>query len=180
MSLRSACILLLASAAVGAAVAQDCTPLGDVVADKGLDTLGAVAGAVSEAGSEDRAAGIASALGSEPVGAVVFAPTEEAFGNALAFLNTTPEDLLGPDGINTAASILDFHIHLPDEADFMDGITMADDNSTVAGPCNNASVVESAPVCSGMAYVIDTVLLPGGFCEDDNAEDAPEEGEGEE
>lgn len=77
-------------------------------------------------------------------------------------------------------SILDFHIHLPDEADFMDGITMADDNSTVAGPCNNASVVESAPVCSGMAYVIDTVLLPGGFCEDDNAEDAPEEGEGEE
>ena len=103
MSLRSACILLLASAAVGAAVAQDCTPLSDVVADKGLDTLGAVAGAVSEAGSEDRAAGIASALGSEPVGAVVFAPTEEAFGNALAFLNTTPEDLLGPDGINTAA-----------------------------------------------------------------------------
>jgi hypothetical protein len=104
--------------------------------------------------------------GTEDVGFVGFGPTDEAFQNLFDALNVTAEDMLGPDGIATTADVLNIHGGVPGDLD--DGsfgiVTASPDGTTAIGPCNNATILSDGPVCSGMAYVVDTVLLPAEFC----------------
>jgi len=100
----------------------------------------------------------------------VFAPTEEAFANALEALGVTAEELLAnPD----LASILTYHV-VPGKVLAADVVTLAGtDVATVNGATvaitvdgdtvkvNDATVVQTdIEASNGVIHVIDTVLLP--------------------
>ena len=101
----------------------------------------------------------------------VFAPTEEAFAEALAALGMTPADLLGNTELLTA--VLTYHV-LPLEAPAevvatLDGrsvatvngaeVTVTIDGGTVL--VNDATVVATdIEASNGIIHVIDTVLIP--------------------
>ncbi|MFN3219277.1 MAG: fasciclin domain-containing protein [Acidimicrobiales bacterium] len=100
----------------------------------------------------------------------VFAPTEEAFADALEALGVTAEELLADPNL---ASILTYHVvpgNVPaadvvgldgQEVETVNGatVTIGVDGETVT--VNDATVVQTDILASnGVIHVIDTVLLP--------------------
>ena len=148
----------------------------EVLQRAGLNTLLAVVQAAAEADA-DFASGVAPLLGEEAAGLMAFAPTDAAFDNLFAALNTT-----GPDLLNTSMplviDVLKYHVS-PDMLDestlaeistLLPGETLMADEQMVEAACSNATVAAGlfgpgVETCSGMAYVIDAVLLPSTVCE---------------
>ena len=99
---------------------------------------------------------------------MVFAPTDAAFEGLFAALNTTAEALLN-SSMPLVIDVLKYHVS-PDMLDeatleqiatLLPGETLLADEQMVEAACSNATVsVGPVETCSGMAYVIDHVLLP--------------------
>lgn len=115
------------------------------------------------------AADLATTLSDETVEYTVFAPTNEAFENALEALDLTKDELLASEDL---AGILTYHV-VEGEAlssDLSDGqelttvngeiltVSIMDDGSVMVG---EATVVTAdVDASNGVVHVIDTVLLP--------------------
>ena len=186
---RSLATVAVAGALVLAACGDDSSDSSTPVADDASteqaesdseemsDELGTIVDVAVEAGSFEtlvaavQAAGLVETLSGEgPY--TVFAPTDEAFGQALDTLGITAEDLLGDT--DTLTSILTYHV-LAGEVDAatainLDGQSAATVNgaeiaiSVVDGSVviNDSATVVSADVAAsnGIIHVIDAVLLP--------------------
>ena len=154
----------------------------EVLQSAGLNTLLAVVQAAAEADA-DFASGVAPLLGEEAAGLMAFAPTDAAFDALFAALNTTGPELLNasmplvidvlkyhvsPDMLDLpgVASVLGDESALAEISTLLPGETLMADEQMVAAACSNATVA-AGPVetCSGMAYVIDAVLLPSTVCQ---------------
>ena len=99
-------------------------------------------------------------------------PTDAAFDNLFAALNTTGPDLLNAS-MPLVIDVLKYHVS-PDMLDesalaeistLLPGETLMADEQMVEAACSNATVAAGlfgpgVETCSGMAYVIDHVLLP--------------------
>ena len=154
------------------AMEKNCTTVPEVLQSAGLNTLLAVVQAAAEADA-DFASGVAPLLGEEAAGLMAFAPTDAAFDALFAALNTTGPELLNAS-MPLVIDILKYHVS-PDMLDesalaeistLLPGETLMADEQMVAAACSNATVA-AGPVetCSGMAYVIDAVLLPSTVCQ---------------
>ena len=150
---------------------KNCTTVPEVLQSAGLNTLLAVVQAAAEADA-DFASGVAPLLGEEAAGLMAFAPTDAAFDTLFAALNTTGPDLLNAS-MPLVIDVLKYHVS-PDMLDesalaeistLLPGETLMADEQMVEAACSNATVA-AGPVetCSGMAYVIDAVLLPSTVC----------------
>ena len=102
---------------------------------------------------------------------MVFAPTDAAFEALFAALNTTAEALLN-SSMPLVIDVLKYHVSpasparldesaLAEISTLLPGETLLADEQMVEAACSNATVsVGPVETCSGMAYVIDHVLLP--------------------
>ena len=164
------------------AMEKNCTTVPEVLQSAGLNTLLAVVQAAAEADA-DFASGVAPLLGEEAAGLMAFAPTDAAFDALFAALNTTGPELLNasmplvidvlkyhvsPDMLDLpgVASVLGDESALAEISTLLPGETLMADEQMVEAACSNATVA-AGPVetCSGMAYVIDAVLLPSTVCQ---------------
>jgi len=154
------------------AMEKNCTTVPEVLQSAGLNTLLAVVQAAAEADA-DFASGVAPLLGEEAAGLMAFAPTDAAFDALFAALNTTGPELLNAS-MPLVIDVLKYHVS-PDMLDesalaeistLLPGETLMADEQMVEAACSNATVA-AGPVetCSGMAYVIDAVLLPSTVCQ---------------
>jgi len=110
----------------------------------------------------------------------VFAPTDEAFANALASLGITADQLLAQTDL--LRKILAYHVVAEGAAcdgtpsgvlnTLLPGQTLQVDGSTVTdGLGEQATIIATVPASNGQIFVIDAVLLPQT---DDEAPPAPE------
>ena len=152
-----------------AVAAPSCTTVADLLVSANLTTLATAVDAAAAA-SEEFAAALTPLLGEGPADPplMVFAPTDAAFEALFVALNTTGEALLN-SSLPLVTDVLKYHVS-PDMLDeaaleqittLLPGETLLADEQMVEAACSNATVsVGPVETCSGMAYVIDRVLLP--------------------
>ena len=140
--------------------AGDSDPIATVAANNGFTVLVAALGAANLVSPFDDCS-------DGPY--TVFAPTDEAFGEALAALGLTAEQLLANTELLT--QILTYHVvegEVPGavavtltEAETLNGETLALMVSGSDLMINDATVVQGdVPACNGVIHVIDKVLVP--------------------
>ena len=141
--------------------------------DDAMEDVGTIVDVAAEAGSfttllaAAEAAGLVDALSADgPL--TVFAPTDEAFGNALTALGLTADELLADT--ETLTSILTYHVVSGEvlSTDLADGMTAATLNGAeITVDLSDGVKIDEANVVTadikasnGVIHVIDAVLLP--------------------
>merc|ERR1719454_1895385 len=109
------------------AMEKNCTTVPEVLQSAGLNTLLAVVQAAAEADA-DFASGVAPLLGEEAAGLMAFAPTDAAFDNLFAALNTTGPDLLNAS-MPLVIDVLKYHV----SPDMLDESALAEISTLLPG-----------------------------------------------
>ena len=145
----------------------------EAMEDDAMEDVGTIVDVAAEAGSfttllaAAEAAGLVDALSADgPL--TVFAPTDEAFGNALTALGLTADELLADT--ETLTSILTYHVVSGEvlSTDLADGMTAATLNGAeITVDLSDGVKIDEANVVTadikasnGVIHVIDAVLLP--------------------